>query len=83
MREIKDIAAQAIGMLPERPARLNKINEAGESGTRPFPVDLASPARSNAWVKITDWNVKEERLADLNSTRRVRITQDLLIAPFF
>ena len=65
------------------PAGLRRKNRDGRWTLRLFPVDLTSRPGKGIWFKLTNWQAGGAGFVDPDSKRRVRITEDFQIAPFF
>jgi molybdenum cofactor biosynthesis enzyme MoaA len=83
MDEMQNIVAKALGINSSRLSSFNRIKGKEEHNTRLFPIDLESKPGQGLWVKITNWQSDQSGSVDPDSSRRGRVTQDFMIAPFF
>lgn len=60
----------------------NNVEGYDETHNVLFPLN-PDTKKTGLWIKITDWDPKDEMIPDPNSIRRGRITENFKIAPFF
>ncbi|OFZ29175.1 MAG: hypothetical protein A2622_14125 [Bdellovibrionales bacterium RIFCSPHIGHO2_01_FULL_40_29] len=80
-QELLDLIPNLLNIQKPNYQAYHKVNGHDEDHNVLFP--LSNEPSNKIWIKITDWAPVNSNIPDPGSKRRGRLTQNLMIAPFF